>query len=130
MSILETVQRHRAEQQRIRRETDIGADLIPRAPHDDERYAGVDLAARGRDVGTLRIGVARLKLTPDDLPADLLRIAERIAAELKAAGPDDIGRWATDVLYAYSDIQNISPATEVAMYHAWDSSIDDGDDDD
>jgi hypothetical protein len=118
MSILKTVQRHRAEQQRTRQEAAIGADVIPRAAHDDDRYIGVDLVARGRDVDTLRVGLARLDLKPDDLPAVLKAMAARIAGELRAAGPEEIGRWATDVLHAYADVPNISPSVEAVMYQA------------
>ncbi len=124
MSILETVRRRHAELQQRRRETAIGADLIPRAAPDDDRFLGVDLAARGRDTTTLHIGLARLDLSPDDLSTEMKATAERIAEELRAAGPDEIGRFATDVLFAYSDIPNISPATETAMYHTWALAID------
>lgn len=123
MSILKTVQRHRAEHQCSRREVAIGADVIPRAAHDDDRYIGVDLVERGRDVDTLRVGLARLDLKPDNLPAVLKAMAERIAGELHAACPEEIGRWATDVLYAYADVPNIAPSVEAVMYQAWALSI-------
>lgn len=98
MSVLELVQRHRASQQRARQEMAIGADLIPRGCSDDTRYAGVDLVVRGQDLHVLRLGIRRLKLSPGDLPAELRATTHRIARELKAAGPEEIGRWATDVL--------------------------------
>jgi hypothetical protein len=126
MSVLEIVQRYRAEQQRGRRQSAIRADLIPRAHRDDERYAGVDLVARGRDLSTLSIGIARLELTPDDLSGDTKAAAQRIGEELKAAGLEEVCRWATDVLFAYSDIPNIAPATETAMFYAWSLSIEGG----
>jgi hypothetical protein len=123
MSILETVQRHRAEQRRIQGKTAIGADLIPRAPHDDSRYADIDLLARGQDIDALLTGIARLDLGFDDLSADLRATVERIARELREAGPEEIGRWATDVLFAYADVSQITSTIEVAMYHAWALSL-------
>lgn len=129
MSVLKTVQRHRAELQQARRGTAIGADLIPRAAHNDSRYAGVDLAARGWATDTLHVGLARLTLAPDDLSAANRATAERIARELRAAGPEEIGRWATDVLYAYADVPNISPLTETVMFLAWVLSLDADEDD-
>ncbi|HEV2066688.1 MAG TPA: hypothetical protein VGR08_07620 [Thermomicrobiales bacterium] len=123
MSILETVQRHRAERQRLRRETAIGADLIPRGSPDDPRYAGVDLVARGHDLEALCTGTARLARSLDDLPAEWKATAERIAVDLRNAGPIEIGRYATDVLYAYADIPDIAPEVETTMYAAWTLSI-------
>lgn len=123
MAILDTVQQYRADRNQQLRETAIGGDLIPRAEHGDARYAGVDLGDRGRDITMLRIGMRRLTLTPDDLPAVLKAMAERIAGELREAGPDEIGRWATDVLSAYGDVPNLSPHVEVAMYAAWSMAL-------
>lgn len=119
MGVLEIVQPYRAERRERLRATEIGADLIPRATPDDPRYAGVDLVARGRDVMALRSGMARLDRPPRSLPADLREIAQRIARELLAAGPDEIGRYATDILYAYADVPIIAPDVETAMYYAW-----------
>jgi hypothetical protein len=119
MSVLERVRHQRTEQRQARRATAIGADLIPRAPVDDERYAGVDLAARGNDLKALRLGLARLAMRPDDLPSEFRAMAERIAGELREAGPEEIGRYATDVLYAYADVPCLSPVVETTMYLAW-----------
>jgi hypothetical protein len=119
MSILAAVQRHRAERTARLRATAMGADLIPRAGVDDSRYAGVDLVARGRDVEKVRIGTARLSLTPEDLGPELRATAERIAAELRAAGVEEIGRWATDVVYAYGEMPDLPEPVQVAVYHAW-----------
>jgi Asp-tRNA(Asn)/Glu-tRNA(Gln) amidotransferase A subunit family amidase len=124
MSVLQIVQKYRAEQRLSRQENGIGADLIPRARPDDPRFAGVDLVARGQDLQTLRLGVVRLNLSVGDLSPDLRANAERIAKELKRAGSEEIGRWATDVLYAYADLPRITPTVEVAMYYAWALSVD------
>jgi hypothetical protein len=102
----------------------IGADLIPRTQPEDIRYAGVDLVARGRDVAMLRLGTARLSLTPDDLSPQLRSVAERIALELRAAGPETIGRWATDVVYAYGEVPDLPEPVQVAAYHAWSLDLD------
>lgn len=119
MSILESVMQHRAEQLTARRQTAIGADLIPRAAQDHPRFTGEGLAARARDDAVLRVALSRLPMQSDALPADMRTTAERIAGELSAAAMEEIGRWATDCQYAYSEIRNISPAVESAMFHAW-----------
>jgi hypothetical protein len=100
-----------------------GADLIPRAPRDDARYAGVDLAARAHDRDALDMGIRRRQVAPHELPAGMRIPLDRIASELRAAGVEEIGRYATDVLYAYCDVPNLSPALEAAMYDAWALSI-------
>ncbi len=119
MGLLDTVRERLSEQQCLKRQVAIGADLIPRADPGDVRYSGVDLAARSRDLDVLRVGMARLNVTPDDLPSDLRVVAERIANELRSAGPEEIGRFATDALYAYSEVPNLSPMVETAMFLAW-----------
>lgn len=46
---------------------------------------------------TSRVGISRLSLPPDDLPAGIRTITERIARELHAADPEEIGRSAMTV---------------------------------
>jgi hypothetical protein len=45
----------------------IGDDLIPRDPHQKDRYADVDLEVRGRDYGGWVTGIARLELDSTEL---------------------------------------------------------------
>jgi hypothetical protein len=107
----------------ILRSPAIGTDLIPRAGADDPRYAGVDLVARGRDASMLHIGIARLSLTPEELSTQMNSTAERIARELVVAGLEELGHWATDVVYAYGDVPDLPEPVQVAAYHAWSSAL-------
>lgn len=117
--LVEELKRHKAGLLALLRSPAIGAGLIPRAGTDDPRYAGVDLVARSRDVAMLRIGIARLSLTPDDLSPELRATVERIAQDLAQAGSEELGRWATDVLYAYGDVPDLPEPVQLAAYHAW-----------
>jgi hypothetical protein len=122
-ALVEELKRHKDDLLTVLRSSAIGADLIPRASLDDRRYAGVDLVARGRNVAMLRIGTARLALTPDDLSPALREVAERIAYELRMAGPEADGRWATDVVHAYGEAHGLLEPLQVAAYHAWSSAL-------
>jgi hypothetical protein len=123
MGILESVRRQRADQRHARCSTAIGAGLIPRACVDDARYAGVDLAARGGDREALQLGLDRMAETLMALSPEASAIAQRIAMELRDAGPEEIGRYATDVLYAYADVCRLSREVEATMYLAWELSV-------
>ncbi len=105
------------------RASDIGADLIPRSNHADPRLQGIDLAARGHDHKTRRVGIDRLDMTPDDLSPELRAIAERIGSELRDAGSKEIGQWATDVVLAYARVKHLRESTQVAMYLAWSLAV-------
>lgn len=119
MSIMEALREaEHARFQRLRA-SDIGADLIPRSNHADPRLQGIDLEARGHDHEARRVGIDRLDMSPGALSPELRAVAERIGAELQAAGSEEIGRWATDAVLAYARVKHLQQSTEVAMYYAW-----------
>lgn len=123
MSVMEALDNARAARAHRLRATGIGADLIPRSNYADPRLQVDALKARGLDHATRRVGIDRLDMTPDDLTPELRAIAERIGSELRDAGSKEIGRWATDVLFAYVRVPNLQESTQVAMYLAWSLAV-------
>lgn len=123
MSVLEALDNARAARAHRLRATGIGADLIPRSNDGDPRLQGIDLKARGLDHDTRQVGIDRLDMTPDDLSPELRAIAERIGSELRDAGLEEIGRWATDALFAYVRVPNLQESTQVAMHLAWSLAV-------
>jgi hypothetical protein len=119
MSVLASLRAAKQDRSRRLRAVAIGADLIPRSAHDDPHLQGIDLEARGHDHKTRRVGIDRLDMSPGDLSLELRAVAERIGAELQAAGSEEIGRWATDTVLAYARVKHLQQSTEVAMYYAW-----------
>lgn len=106
---------------RYRADPPPGSDLITRPGRDDARYAGVDLAARAHDRDALALGLRRVTPYLELSPATRERV-DAIAAELREAGPDEIGRWACDVMMMYFT-PNLPKPTEAAMYYVWALSL-------